>query len=127
MSLVDRKLALRLIGIELAAVLVCSVGLAVYSMDSARSLLVGGMIAVLGHGYFAYKLFRFAGAQATRQILRGFYAGEAGKFLITIVLFAAVFKNMKDLQPAYLMTGFFLALVVQRLAPWWTKSSVQRN
>lgn len=127
MSLVDRTLALRLIGIELAVVLVCSAGLAVFSTGSAKSFLAGGMIAVLGHGYFAYKLFRFAGAQATRQILRGFYAGEAGKFLITIVLFSAVFKGMKDVQPAYLMTGFFLALVVQRLAPWWTKSSVQRN
>ena len=127
MSLVDRKLAIRLIGIELAVVLVCSAGLAVYSMNSAKSFLTGGMISVLGQGYFAYKLFRFAGAQATRQILRGFYAGEAGKFLITIVLFAAVFKGMNDVQPAYLVAGFFLALVVQRLAPWWTKSSVQRN
>lgn len=55
---------------------------------SGYSGLCGGLIAWLPNLYFAWKAFRFTGARAAQAIVRSFYAGEAGKLILTAVLFA---------------------------------------
>src|SRR5690606_2935274 len=50
--------------------------------------LCGGLIVWLPNLYFAHKAFRFSGARAAQSIVRSFYAGEAGKLILTAVLFA---------------------------------------
>ena len=47
------------------------------------SALSGGLIAWLPNLYFAHKAFRFSGARAAQEIVRSFYAGEAGKLILT--------------------------------------------
>ncbi len=127
MSLVDRKLALRVLGIEVLVVAISTTLVLLHDPTAAKSFAYGGVISVIGHAYFAFKVFAYGGARAVKHILRGFYMGEAGKFAITVVLFAAAFKTVENLVPGYLVAGFFLGLLVNRLAPLWTKSHIQRN
>ena len=55
---------------------------------------LGGVIAWLPNLYFARKAFRYGGARAARDILKSFYAGEAGKFILTAALFALLFASI---------------------------------
>ena len=43
--------------------------------------------------------------------------GEAGKFLITVLLFAMVFLRFKGVQVPWLFTGFILELLVAWIVP----------
>jgi ATP synthase protein I len=117
MALVDKKLALRLLTLQALIIVFASALLLMQSPQAAWSFLTGGAIAVIAHGYFAYKAFAFSGARAAKQIMRGFYVGEAGKVAITALMFMAAFKWLPEVQTKYLMTGFFLALLLNWLAP----------
>ncbi|CAD5107099.1 F0F1 ATP synthase subunit I [Zestomonas carbonaria] len=79
--------------------------------------LLGGLIAWLPNVYFAHKAFRFGGARAAREIVRSFYAGEAGKLIFTAVLFALTFAGVKPLVVPALFGTFLLALAVNWFAP----------
>lgn len=73
---------------------------------------LGAGIAIAGSLYFALQAFRHAGARQAPQIVRSFYKGEAGKFVITVLLFAAVFVGVRPLQAGWLLTGFILEQLV---------------
>ncbi len=81
------------------------------------SALIGGAIAWLPNIYFAYKAFRFSGARAAQAIVRSFYAGEAGKLILTSALFALTFIGVKPLNVMALFAGFVLTLMVSWFAP----------
>ena len=110
--LVDRSQALRLLKWQaaLAAVLVA---LALSrSGGAALSAGMGAGIALAGSLYFALQAFRHAGATQASQIVRSFYKGEAGKFVITALLFAVVFATVKTVHPGWLLSGFVLEQMV---------------
>ncbi|SDG50993.1 F0F1 ATP synthase subunit I [Phytopseudomonas seleniipraecipitans] len=77
----------------------------------------GGLIAWLPNVYFAHKAFRFSGARAAQAIVRSFYAGEAGKLVLTAVLFALVFAGVKPLDALALFGAFLLTQLVNWFAP----------
>jgi ATP synthase protein I len=79
---------------------------------AATAVGLGAGIAVVGNSYFVLQAFRYAGAGQASQIVRSFYKGEAGKFVITVLLFAAVFAWVKPLQVGWLLTGFILEQLV---------------
>ena len=79
--------------------------------------LLGGMIAWLPNLYFAHKAFRYSGARAAREIVRSFYAGEAGKLILTFVLFALTFAGVKPLEAPMLFGVYLLTLMVSWFAP----------
>ncbi|TBU81592.1 F0F1 ATP synthase subunit I [Pseudomonas daroniae] len=79
--------------------------------------LCGGLIAWLPNLYFAHKAFRFSGARAAQAIVRSFYAGEAGKLVLTAVLFALVFAGVKPLDALALFGVFLLTQLVNWFAP----------
>ncbi|TBU75453.1 F0F1 ATP synthase subunit I [Phytopseudomonas daroniae] len=79
--------------------------------------LCGGLIAWLPNLYFAHKAFRFSGARAAQAIVRSFYAGEAGKLVLTAVLFALVFAGVKPLDALVLFGVFLLTQLVNWFAP----------
>nr|WP_178111167.1 F0F1 ATP synthase subunit I [Pseudomonas sp. 8Z] len=81
------------------------------------SALLGGMIAWLPNLYFAHKAFRYSGARAAREIVRSFYAGEAGKLILTFVLFALTFAGVKPLAAPVLFGVYLLTLMVSWFAP----------
>jgi ATP synthase protein I len=79
--------------------------------------LCGGLIAWLPNMYFAHKAFRFTGARAAQAIVRSFYAGEAGKLILTAVLFALTFAGVKPLEALAVFGVFFLTQLVNWFAP----------
>lgn len=81
------------------------------------SALIGGVIAWLPNLYFAHKAFRFSGARAAREIVRSFYAGEAGKLILTFVLFALAFAGVKPMEAPMLFGAYLLTLMVSWFSP----------
>lgn len=88
-----------------------------YSALLGYSALCGGVIAWLPTVYFAHKAFRFSGARAARNIIRSFYAGEAGKLILTAVLFALTFIAVKPVSAPAVFGVFILTQGVGWFAP----------
>lgn len=87
--------------------------------EAALAALAGGWTAVLANLYFAVQAFRFSGARASRDMVRAFYRGEAGKFVIVMLLFIAAFKLLPGVgeSAAYLFSAFFVVYGIAWLAP----------
>ena len=79
--------------------------------------LCGGLIAWLPNMYFAHKAFRFTGARAAQAIVRSFYAGEAGKLILTAVLVALTFAGVKPLNALAVFGVFFVTHLVNWFSP----------
>ncbi|MBO3275946.1 F0F1 ATP synthase subunit I [Pseudomonas schmalbachii] len=90
------------------------------------SALLGGLIAWLPNLYFAYKAFRYSGARSARLIVRSFYAGEAGKLILTAVLFALVFVGVKPIEALSLFGVYLLTLMVSWCAPLLMRNTFTR-
>lgn len=92
-------------------------GLAVSGASAGWSALLGGLICWLPSCWFAYRAFRYRGARAAMQIVRSFYAGEAGKMLLTAVLFTLVFVNFETVSAPALFAGFAGVQLVNWIVP----------
>ncbi|EPC00731.1 hypothetical protein L861_13145 [Litchfieldella anticariensis FP35 = DSM 16096] len=102
-------------------VVVCAVtGLGAYTggLAVAVSALLGGGVALLPNAYFAWRAFRYQGAQHTRNIIKSFYRAEAGKFGLTVVLFTLVFVIVPPSNPAFFFGAYVATLFVHWLGPW---------
>ena len=111
---VIRTLLLWQLAVALGAGLV---GLAVAGVAGGASALAGGLICWLPSCWFAFRAFRHRGARAARQIVRSFYAGEAGKMVLTVLLFAAVFINVKSVDAPALFIGYAAVQLVFWVVP----------
>jgi ATP synthase protein I len=109
---VDRSQALLLLKWQVAVALALTALALIKGSAAAIAVGLGAGIAIAGSLYFALQAFRHAGARQAPQIVRSFYKGEAGKFIITVLLFAAVLIGIKPLQVGWLMTGFILEQLV---------------
>lgn len=87
------------------------------------SALSGAAIAVIGQAYFVFRAFRHAGATSAQQIVQEFYRGEAGKFLLTALLFASVFIFWQKVDPAWLFAAFVLQQLVAWIVPLATRNT----
>jgi len=74
--------------------------------------LLGGLVALVPNGYFAFRVYRYSGARSARAIVGEFYSGEAGKLILTAVLFIAVWLGVKPLEVAAVFGGYLAVLVV---------------
>ncbi|MCB1855699.1 MAG: ATP synthase subunit I [Pseudomonadales bacterium] len=84
----------------------------------AYSVLSGGLIAIVPQAYFATLAFRWRGARSARAIARSSYAGQVGKFLLSIAGFAAVFVALRPLDAPAVFAGYLAMLVVQITGSW---------
>ena len=107
-------------------ILISAVLLVWFGWNSGYSGFLGGVIAWLPNLYFAQKAFRYSGARAARDILKSFYAGEAGKFVLTAVLFALVFVGVKPLDARAVFAVFILTQMVSWFAPLLIKAKPLR-
>lgn len=110
--LVDRSQARLLLKWQAALAVVLTALALLKGREAAIAMGLGAGIAIAGSLYFALQAFRHAGARQAPQIVRSFYKGEAGKFVITVLLFAAVFVGVRPLQAGWLLTGFILEQLV---------------
>lgn len=110
--LVDQSQARLLLKWQAALAVVLTALALLKGREAAIAMGLGAGIAIAGSLYFALQAFRHAGARQAPQIVRSFYKGEAGKFVITVLLFAAVFVGVRPLQAGWLLTGFILEQLV---------------
>lgn len=126
-SRIKRPAIYRLIGVQLGATLIISVGFLLKDQVAAYSALLGGLIFILPNIYFAYKAFAYTGARAARQIVNSFYKGESVKLALTAVLFTVVFVSVKPLNVLALFLTFIIVLTTNWLTPLLLSHQPQRK
>lgn len=104
----------RIFTIQSIVLLLGVAGLFFINKTQAYSALFGGLISIVPNMYFARWAFRYSGARAAHKIARSFYRGEAGKFLLTVMLFAGVFVLVTPLG----VVALFLAYIVMMVFNW---------
>lgn len=109
----------RLLFAQLLTVMVMGMLGAIFAGGSAAlSALTGGLVCLLPNAYFAWRAFRYQGAQFARDIVKSFYRAEAGKFGLTAALFTLVFIAVPPSNPAFFFGAYVATLFTQWLGPW---------
>ncbi|SEA17838.1 ATP synthase subunit I [Microbulbifer marinus] len=80
---------------------------------TALSVFIGGALCALPNAYFGLRAFRDSGARAAHRVVGNFYRAETGKFVMTLVGFAAVFAAVRPLNAAALFISYGLCVIVQ--------------
>jgi ATP synthase protein I len=103
---------MRVFVIQLVGLAVLSAGLLTVNLTQAYSVLLGGLISIIPNAYFTRWAFRYSGARAAGDVARSFYRGEAGKFVLTVVMFAGVFILVKPLTVELIFGAYILMTIV---------------
>jgi len=117
-----RAAAYRLVIIQAVSVLLASLVALYWGSVTGLSVFAGGMISVISSLVFAYKAFQHTGAQASKQVMRAFYIGEALKFFLFITLLVMVFLWL-PLSAAACLIGFVISVLIQLTAPLVVKTT----
>ncbi len=115
---------------QLAVLLAVCLPLTAYDQVIAWSLAAGGLIAIVPQAYFAQLAFRWRGAKSARAMARSSYAGEIGKFLLSVAGFALVFATLRPVSGPSVFAGYVAMLTIQVIGSWLLLSrsqSVQRQ
>jgi len=106
--------------IQIVLLMLVSAALLLIDGTVAKSSMVGGAIAIGSNWFFARWAFRYSGARAARQVAYSFYVGETGKFLLTVILFAASFAVIRPLNTVSIFSTYlFMVLVNGVLSAWF--------
>lgn len=84
----------------------------------AYSVFGGGLIAVVPQAYFALLAFRRRGARSASAVAKSGYAGEVGKFLLSVAGFALLFAVVRPIDGLSVFTGYIVMLAVQITGSW---------
>ncbi|MEZ5568440.1 MAG: ATP synthase subunit I [Halioglobus sp.] len=103
---------------QLALLVPLCLMIAAYDTVYAYSVASGGLIAILPQAWFAHMVFRRRGARGARAIAGASYAGETGKFLLSVAGFALVFATLRPIEGAAVFGGYLLMLVLQITGSW---------
>jgi ATP synthase protein I len=103
---------------QLATLILVCLPLLAYDAVIAWSLAAGGLIAVIPQAYFASLAFRWRGAKSARAIARSSYAGEIGKFLLSVAGFAVVFATVRPIDGLAVFVGYLAMLAIQIIGSW---------
>jgi ATP synthase protein I len=110
---------------QLAILAVLCLPLFAYDERVAWSLAAGGLIAIIPQAYFAMLAFRWRGASSARAIARSSYAGETGKFLLSVAGFAVVFATVRPISGLAVFAGYLVMLAIQIIGSWLLLSRSQ--
>ncbi|MEG3079015.1 ATP synthase subunit I [Halomonas sp. 5021] len=110
------------IRLTIAQLLVALVGsllaLVAAGNGSATSVALGALVAFLPQVFFVQRMAIFKQrAPASQSALRLFRA-EAGKFGLTVALFAVVFITVPPSNPAFFFSAYVAVVLMHWLAPW---------
>lgn len=98
------------------AMLISIVALLKNDTQAAFSAIIGGLVCVMPNIFFVRKIFKYNGARAAKQIVNGFYKGEALKLIMSIALFVLVF-NVLQINPLVFFATYIAAQMVFWFAP----------
>ncbi|WP_082627068.1 ATP synthase subunit I [Colwellia sp. TT2012] len=93
----------------------------VWGWSIAKSALLGGFIAIIPNMLFAYKAFKYAGAQASEKVIDSFFSGVKLKMALTALLLALSFKFLV-LVPLPFFSMFSLVLMLPAVTPYIFKN-----
>ncbi|AQA17363.1 hypothetical protein BST95_03070 [Halioglobus japonicus] len=103
---------------QLAVLTLLCLALLVYNEVVAWSLAAGGLVAVIPQAYFAHLAFRWRGAKSARDMARASYAGEIGKFMLSVAGFAVVFAAIRPIDGLAVFAGYLAMLTIQIIGSW---------
>ncbi len=103
---------------QLATLLLVCVPVGSHNPVVAWSLAAGGLVAIIPQAYFAHLAFRRRGARNARAIARSSYAGEVGKFLLSVAGFAVVFATVRPISGPAVFAGYLAMLAIQIFGSW---------
>ncbi|MFB0982213.1 MAG: ATP synthase subunit I [Alteromonadaceae bacterium] len=116
-----QKIACQQIGFSILVVLICTLFTYFYwGLLSAQSVIAGGVVTVIPNCLFAFKAFKYAGASASKLVIKSFFSGVKLKMLLMAVLLIFAFKIMVILPIAFFGT-FFLVMALPLLTPFLFK------
>jgi ATP synthase protein I len=116
---IERPPVQRITLAQIAALVPLCLLLLAFDKVRAYSTLLGGLIAVLPQAWFARLAFRRIGARSARFVARSGYAGEVGKFILSIAGFAVVFAAVRPIDGAAVFVGYLAMLAIQITGSWW--------
>jgi len=109
-----QKSGLKLMVFQLLIVLtIALISTVFFSVKSGYSALAGGITFLLPNIVFVLMAFAHAGARQAKKVLRGFYAGEAIKLFLTVILFVVFLKYIP-----LVLTAFYISFVLLVLSQW---------
>jgi ATP synthase protein I len=76
------------------------------------SAALGGAVAVVPNGFLAARLLKSSSDLSHQAMFRAAWIGEIGKLLLTVLLFAVIFRAVRPLAPAAVFAGFIAAQLV---------------
>ncbi len=82
-------------------------------IKTAYSMLIGGIIQIVPQAYFSLLAFRYVGAKQAPKILSAIQKGEAGKLLLTALLFGLSFGLISPLDVPALFLAYGAMIIVQ--------------
>jgi ATP synthase protein I len=103
---------------QLALLVTACLVLALYNKVYAQSALAGGLVAILPQAWFAAMAFRRRGARSARAIAHSSYAGEIGKFLLSVAGFAVVFAMVRPIDGLSVFAAYLAMLAIQITGSW---------
>jgi ATP synthase protein I len=113
--------------VQLALIGSLSLFLLAFDRVFAYSVLSGGLIAIVPQAYFAVLAFRWRGARFARAVAQSSYAGELGKFLLSIAGFALVFAVLRPIDGPAVFVGYLAMLFIQITGSWLLLTRDQRK
>ena len=109
----NKAAAYRYLAVEATvAAIIALILLISVDITAAYSALAGGVVFIAPNWLFTGLVFRQADTDQASSVLRRFFAGEALKILLTIVLFAACFILIRPLNVIALFATFVTAMVI---------------
>ena len=122
----DRHLAFYVLGSQaLISLVLPLILLLIYGEAVAVAALCGGWIATIANMYFAVQAFRYSGASASSQMIKAFYRGETGKFVIVMLLFVVCFKFVEAIKTqAHVL---ILAFIVTQSVVWFAPLFLRKH
>jgi len=90
--------------------------LVVWGAQAGLSALMGGIAIVMPNFVFALYAFRYVGASKAEQVYDSLKRGKGLKFLLTICIFALVFKHLSVMALPFFCC-YILVMFSQWLAP----------
>lgn len=113
-----RAYALRAPAWQLVVTLLITLAGAVFHHQVAISLLIGGLIGATANAWLALVVFRPALGQGQHRMLLAFYLGQAGKWLISLLLLILAFTQVAWLKEPANAALMLLAYVMTQLVAW---------
>ena len=110
---------------QLATLFTVCLALLAHDRTVAGSVAAGGLVAIIPQAYFAMLAFRWRGARSARAIARSSYAGETGKFLLSVAGFAIVFAMVRPISGLAVFAGYLAMLAIQIIGSWLLLSRKQ--